>query len=395
MQAARIDVLIPAYNAERTLVSALRSIQDQTVADIRLLVVNDGSTDRTGDLLRAIAADDPRVVVIDTPNRGIVGALNLALEQATAPIIARHDADDLAFPDRFARQLAYLDAHPDCIAVGGDAYHIDDTGRRTGWSTSFAGDVKPDADAIPAVEPYLMHPFLMLHRAALVAAGGYRYVLHSEDSDLYWRLLGHGRLYTLPGEMGEYRVHAGSVSSASIHNGRVASVYAELGALSYRRRRAGLEDIPFPQEAVAQTQRCRSVEDILAYVGGSLTPEERARLRPAVAAKLLVNATYRPYLLDVEDSAFIAAAMPDLRARLTRQQRIELARSRAVVMWRLMRAGRRDALLALRPGPSDYPAIAGVLGRQIKARMQRLSRTRAGEAGTQGAVPGSPNQPPA
>jgi glycosyltransferase involved in cell wall biosynthesis len=381
MQAAKIDVLIPAYNAERTLVSALRSIQDQTVADIRLLVVNDGSTDRTGELLREIAAADRRVVAINTPNRGIVAALNLALEQATAPIIARHDADDLAFPDRFARQLTYLDTHSDCIAVGGDAYHIDDAGRRTGRATTFAGDVAPDADAIPAIEPYLMHPFLMLRRDALVAAGGYRYVLHAEDSDLYWRLLGQGRLHTLPGPMGEYRVHAGGVSSASVHNGRVGSVYAELGALSYRRRSAGLEDISFPQAAIEETRRCRTVEDILAYVGGPLTPEERARLRLGALAKLLQNASYRHYLLEVGDCTSIATVMPELRARLSRFARIELARTRAVVMWRLMRGGRMDALRALRPGPRDYPAFAGVLGRQIKVHVQRLLPRRAAGAG--------------
>jgi glycosyltransferase involved in cell wall biosynthesis len=371
MQAAKVDVLIPAYNAEKTLVAALRSIQDQTVLDIRMIVVNDGSSDRTGEMLREIAAADPRVVAINTPNRGIVGALNLALAQATAPIIARHDADDLAFPDRFARQLAYLDGHPDCIAVSGDAYHIDEAGRRTGWTTSFAGDVKPDADAIPAVEPYLMHPFLMMRRDALVGAGGYRYALHSEDTDLYWRLLGRGRLYTLPDPLGEYRVHAGSISSASVHNGRIASVYAELGALSYRRRRAGLEDLSFPQEAVEETRRCRTLEDILAYVGAPLTAEERARLRLSVAAKFLQNATYRPYLLEVGDCAWIAAAMPELRARSSPQERAELTRHRAIVLWRLMRAGRKDAVRALRPAPRDYWALAGVAGRQFTARVRR------------------------
>jgi glycosyltransferase involved in cell wall biosynthesis len=382
MQAAKIDVLIPAFNAERTLVAALRSIQDQTVRDIRLIVVNDGSTDRTGALLREIAAADPRVVAVNTPNRGIVGALNLALEQATAPIIARHDADDLAFPDRFERQLAYLDQHPDCIAVSGDAYHIDDTGRRTGWTTTFAGDVKPDADAIPAAEPYLMHPFLMMRRDALVRVGGYRYALHSEDTDLYWRLLGQGGLYTLPDPMGEYRVHAGSISSVSVHNGRVAAIYAELGALSYRRRRAGLADILFPQEAVEETRRHRTVEELLAYVGDPLTPEERARLRMSVAAKLVLNATYRPYLLEASDCALIAAAMPGLRARLNRKERTELARARAIAMWRLMRAGRTEEVRVLRPSASDCVQFAGVVGRQFKARVQLLMHRRSTGATT-------------
>jgi glycosyltransferase involved in cell wall biosynthesis len=382
MQAAKVDVLIPAYNAEKTLVAAIRSIQDQTVSDIRLIVVNDGSTDRTGALLREIAAADPRVLVIDTPNRGIVGALNLALAQATAPIIARHDADDHAFPDRFARQLAYLDLHPDCIAVGGDAYHIDDTGRRTGWSTTFAGDVQPDVDAISAIEPYLMHPFLMVRRDALLSAGGYRYVLHSEDTDLYWRLLGLGRLYTLPGPMGEYRVHAGSISSASVHNGRLASVYAELAALSYRRRRAGQEDIYFPPEAIEKTRSLRTVEDILAYVGDTLTPEEQVRLRLSVAAKLIQNATYRSYFLEADDCAFIAAATPELRARSTAQERVKLTRDRAIVMWRLLRAGRKDAFSALRPSPRDYMGLTAIAGRQLKARMRRVVHERSTRAGS-------------
>jgi hypothetical protein len=206
-------------------------------------------------------------------------------------------------------------------------------------------------------------------------------VLHAEDSDLYWRLLGQGRLHTLPGPMGEYRVHAGGVSSASVHNGRVGSVYAELGALSYRRRSAGLEDISFPQAAIEETRRCRTVEDILAYVGGPLTPEERARLRLGALAKLLQNASYRHYLLEVGDCTSIATVMPELRARLSRFARIELARTRAVVMWRLMRGGRMDALRALRPGPRDYPAFAGVLGRQIKVHVQRLLPRRAAGAG--------------
>lgn len=374
MQAAKVDVLIPAYNAERTLVSAIRSIQDQTVQDIRLIVVDDGSTDRTGDLLREVAAADPRIVVIDTPNGGIVAALNLALDQATAPFIARHDADDLAFTDRFARQLDYLERHPDCIAVGGDAFHVDDRSRRTGWTTHFAGDVDPHPDLIPAVEPYLMHPFLMVRRDAIVGVGGYRYALNSEDTDLYWRLVGRGRLHTLPGPMGEYRVHAGSISSASVHSGRLAAVYAELGALSFRRRRAGQPDLSFPRRAVEETRSLGSLEELLAYVGEPLSTEEEEHLRLAVAAKLLQNATYRPYLLDVSDCRTIAAAWPGLRARLTPAERASLDRTRVNVMWRLLRGGRTQALRVLRQSWRDDVRLAIIAGGQLTGRLRRLVR---------------------
>src|SRR5689334_14700000 len=92
---ARIDVLIPAYNAETTIESALASIQTQTIQDIRIIVVNDGSTDRTGEILEKLKSKDPRIEVITTVNGGIVDALNHGLQACSADYIARHDADDI------------------------------------------------------------------------------------------------------------------------------------------------------------------------------------------------------------------------------------------------------------------------------------------------------------
>lgn len=363
---AAIDVLIPAYNVERTVVAAIGSIRDQTVRDIRIIVVNDGSTDRTGALLHALAADDPRIVVIDTPNRGIVAALNLALDHANAPMIARHDADDIAFPDRFERQLAYLAAHPDCIALGSEAHLINETGARVG-RTQFAGAVHPDPAALPAVEPYLMHPFLMIRGDALNAAGGYRYVLHAEDADLYWRLLSQGRLHNLPDLLGEYRVHAASVSSASVHRGRVASAYAELSALSFQRRRDAALDIDFPADALDRMEELRGITEIVAHLELPLSRAEREHYRLSVAAKLLQNATFRPYLLEAEDCRFIAAAMPGLRARLNGAQRTRLGRAQSVVLWKLLKARRFGAARALRAPARTYLQIPAMLAwRRLK-----------------------------
>ena len=100
-----IDVLIPAYNAGRTIRSALGSIQDQTIRDIRIVVVDDGSTDDTAAIVGEVAAADPRVELHRQANGGIVDALNAGLQRGQAEFVARFDADDLSYPDRFARQI--------------------------------------------------------------------------------------------------------------------------------------------------------------------------------------------------------------------------------------------------------------------------------------------------
>ena len=125
MPAPVIDVVIPVFNGERTVESAVASIQAQTVRDIRILVVNDGSTDGTQAIVERMAAADGRIVLLNRVNGGIVDALNAGLAACTADLIARHDADDLAVPERFETQLAWMQAHPDCSAVSGAIIEID------------------------------------------------------------------------------------------------------------------------------------------------------------------------------------------------------------------------------------------------------------------------------
>ncbi len=314
---ARVDVLIPAYNAAGTIASSIESIQAQTVRDIRIIVVDDGSTDETGAILDAMAVADPRVHVIHTVNRGVVDALNTAFAAGDAKIIARHDADDIAFPDRFGVQLEWLDAHPECVAVSGNAWNIDAAGHRDGSRTAFEGRAIGDPLYAPSKEPYLMHPFLMARRDVVAAAGGYRHVFHAEDTDLYWRLARDGTLVNLPDLLGEYRLHAQSVSSRSVLNGRIAAVHAQLGALSERRRRAGRTDLHFPKDALARYHADATLDAIIERAARELDADERAHLEIATAAKLLELTTYRPYRLERADIATIRRAVARHYRRLT------------------------------------------------------------------------------
>ena len=122
-----VTIGIPVYNGAVTLADAVRSVLAQSFQDWELLLVDDGSTDGTGEIVRGIA--DSRVRTIsDGVNQGLVFRLNQMISLARAPYFARMDSDDLMHPDRIARQLAYLRRHPETDLTGTAAYVIDENG---------------------------------------------------------------------------------------------------------------------------------------------------------------------------------------------------------------------------------------------------------------------------
>ncbi|MFN7135207.1 MAG: glycosyltransferase family 2 protein, partial [Myxococcales bacterium] len=101
-----VSVLLPVRNAEPWLEEALGSLRAQTFPDYELIAVDDGSTDRSAAILARAAAEDPRIRVVPGPAKGISAALNAGLVHCTGELVARMDADDVALPKRFERQLA-------------------------------------------------------------------------------------------------------------------------------------------------------------------------------------------------------------------------------------------------------------------------------------------------
>jgi hypothetical protein len=353
---ALVDVLMPAHDAAATIHDSVESLRHQTLRDIRILVVDDGSTDATPAILAALAAVDQRIEVLRQQQGGIVAALNAGLARCTAPLVARLDADDIAAPQRLALQRDFLDANPDVVAVSGAVRHVDAQGRPSGTVSRLPDPSRADPLWAPAIEPYLIHPFLMARRDALAAVGGYRELRHAEDSDLYWRLVEIGRLRNMPEVLGDYRLHAGSISSASLANGRVMAVQSQLAALSALRRRAGIADIDVSAAATAARLRGSGLAALVALAARDLSAEEASRLEIMVAAKLLETAAYRPYEIEAEDARFIAAAVARHGAALRPANRAVLARSLAGTAARLLHHGHLHAALALRPGRPDAVA---------------------------------------
>lgn len=356
------DVIMPAFNAAATLGEAISSVLEQTAPDLRVIVIDDGSTDGTAQVARVFAARDERVTLVSQPNGGIVAALNAGLARCTADFVARLDADDLSAPDRHARQLRHLAENPGTVAVSGAHREIRADGSATGRINRPGNPDVFDPEWAPAKEPQLTQPFFMVRRAALVAVGGYRPLAVSEDTDLYWRLAGRGRLDNLDAVLGSYRMHAGSISSASVQNGRLMALNSQLAALSARRRRDGRDDLCFAADHAVAWRAAGSLDAMirLAATDLALDPGEIAWLGIATAAKLMELAGYRPYEIETADCMFIGRTLNALvlrtSATLPAGNEAYLNKIRAATAARLLRLGRlRDA--ALLAPPSLWPQV--------------------------------------
>jgi hypothetical protein len=210
--APAVSVLIPVRNCARYLAQALESLAAQTFRDFEILVVDNGSSDGTRDVLRAWAGREPRLRVFRLRRPGVARSLNYAASRARAPLLARLDGDDVAMPDRFAIQVAAMNASPDLALLGSAAELIDASGRRVGVLDRPLRDA--DLRAFQRTGSGFVHSSVIMRRAAFVAAGGYRKGLNvAEDYDLWLRLEEQGRIANLPQRLVRYRLHTASATA--------------------------------------------------------------------------------------------------------------------------------------------------------------------------------------
>ncbi len=208
-----LSVILPVHNCRRYLAAAIASISAQSGRNFEFIIVDDGSTDGSAAVIDRAAAADSRIRIIRRPNTGIVGALNDGLAAATGEFIARMDGDDLAEPTRFVEQFAFLTLHPHCVAVGSAVWFIDPDSAVLDRYAPPTTHAAIEAELLRGNGGALIHPSLMLRRAAVTAVGGYRREYdRAEDLDLFLRLARHGTLANLPAPLLRYRLHIGSTN---------------------------------------------------------------------------------------------------------------------------------------------------------------------------------------
>jgi hypothetical protein len=182
-----VSVLLPVRNGERFLAQALDSLIAQRGIDFEIIAIDDGSSDATPAVLARYAALYHCLRLATGEGRGISHALNLGLALARGRYIARMDADDIAFPDRFAVQSRHLDQHPAVGVLGTQALRIDVDGVSRGRIRVPTGQRR--VRAALAISSALIHPTVMMRREPLLAVGGYRSLFDgAEDYDLWLRL---------------------------------------------------------------------------------------------------------------------------------------------------------------------------------------------------------------
>jgi glycosyltransferase involved in cell wall biosynthesis len=163
-------------------------------------------------MLRLAAAQDPRVRVTTRPNTGIVGALNDGLRMCRGEYIARMDADDTCVADRLAKQVAYLDEHPKCLAVGTWLWRTDPQGNPAGTQEPPVHHEQIDRVLITGNASSIVHASAMIRRKALQEIDGWTPGRDGvEDLDLFLRLAERGELANIPEALYVYRRHFGSI----------------------------------------------------------------------------------------------------------------------------------------------------------------------------------------
>lgn len=232
-----VTIFMTAYNASRYIQDAIQSLLRQTYTDFELLIVDDGSTDNTHELISSF--DDARIRVIqNNKNQGLIYSRNIALTEAKGTYLAIIDSDDIALSDRIELQVREFKNRDRLALLGSPAYHIDQHSKRTGKLL----EVPSGADIVACKLLFFntfVHSSVMLKTSIFRSIGGYRNYRFAQDYDLMIRISHDYEVDNLPIPLVEYRTHDSNISS--VHSIEQASY---LQAIKF----AQLDELEIPEE---------------------------------------------------------------------------------------------------------------------------------------------------
>jgi len=236
----KISVVLPLYNGEPYLRAAIDSILEQTERDFEFIIINDGSMDDGARIVRSYS--DERIIFVEQKNKGLVATLNRGIEMARASLIARMDQDDIAFPDRFALQLSWMEKHPEVGVLGTGIAFIDESGKLTRKKSTRGGSHAKIVEYLlnPGKGTLMPHPTVMMRKDIVLQAGGYNERFeYGEDIELWLRVLQLSKLHVLEEVLLYYRLHQSSMCYAGKHLQLQSSILARI---CYYLRQQGLPD---------------------------------------------------------------------------------------------------------------------------------------------------------
>jgi glycosyltransferase involved in cell wall biosynthesis len=230
---------MPVFNGERFIAEAIGSVLASRYEDFELLVLlDDGTTDGSAAAAERASDGDPRVRLIDHPHAAPSVARNIGLEAARGELIANLDSDDAMLPERLERQVAYLDSHPECVAVGSRALIVDGDNRPVRVGVRAFSHEEIDGAHLDGRGGTIMNPTATFRREAALSIGGYSADLLTtgEDHDLWLRMAEVGRLANMPDVLIRYRIHGTNASIGATSRERRQAVTMEILSRTFARR---------------------------------------------------------------------------------------------------------------------------------------------------------------
>jgi glycosyltransferase involved in cell wall biosynthesis len=207
----KVSVVMSVYNDESYIREAVESILNQSFKDFELIIINDGSTDRTREILSSYT--DERIRLFDQENRGLTISLNRGLSLSNGSYIARMDGDDISEPERFAEEVRFLEQNKKIGLVGTYAYRIDEQGRIVSLSKykTTTEEIREDL----RVDCSFCHSSVMFRKICTEEVGMYREkVGPSEDYDLWFRIAERFDVANLPVPLQKFRINSQGVTVA-------------------------------------------------------------------------------------------------------------------------------------------------------------------------------------
>lgn len=256
MSAPTVSVVMSVFNGERFLAEAIECILNQTFRDFEFIIIDDGSTDGTADILSHYQRIDPRVVVHHQQNKGLIDSLNTGCGMARGRYIARIDADDIAFPARLERQVRYLDQNPQVALLGSSINNIDVAGRPLSTFVLPTGNEEIRERLFRRQDLPFCHVALAFRTEVVRAINGYRSAfLAAEDYDFWLRIAERWQVANLPEPLVNVRRRAYSYSSTHVRQQIISSLAAWSASVE---RRAGKPD-PIDQEEPVSREQLRTL----------------------------------------------------------------------------------------------------------------------------------------
>ncbi|MBN2571299.1 MAG: glycosyltransferase [Ignavibacteriales bacterium] len=210
-----ITIILPIYNAWPFLPEAMDSLLNQTLKDIKILAIDDGSTDECTKYLSEL--NDPRIKIITKANKGLVETLNFGLELVDTPYLARMDADDICEENRFERQLQFLQGNKEYILCGSSVKYFGKI-KNNYWRINMPQKHEDIMSAMLNRRSAIIHPTIMVRTKVMKEIGGYRNrFFPAEDYDLFLRLGKKGKLANLSEHLLFYRVSGKSIFASNIY----------------------------------------------------------------------------------------------------------------------------------------------------------------------------------